>query len=229
MSLLSFTQTQLTNLVNTINTKWNDTIIHSKTNKVIPVDADEFVLLDSEDTFKSKKTTFAQLKVLFQSGFSLPTQTGNNGKVLKTDGTNASWGTVDTAITKTAGDNSTNIATTAFVKKEIPNELNASGSAPIYACRAWVNFNGTGTVDIRACGNVSSITDNGTGDYTVNFITAMPDANYSVCGAGGALSNAPAYITYDSPTVTSVRVGNIGILYAYSPVDGQYQSIAIFR
>lgn len=54
-----------------------------------------------------------------------------------------------------------------------------SGSAPIYGARAWVNFNGTSTVAIRASGNVSSITDNGTGDYTVNFTTAMPDANYS--------------------------------------------------
>lgn len=59
--------------------------------------------------------------------------------------------------------------------------LNASGTAPIYACRAWVNFNGTGTVAIRASGNVSSITDSGTGTYTVNFTTNMPDANYSVC------------------------------------------------
>ena len=49
---------------------------------------------------------------------------------------------------------------------------------PAYFCRAWVNFNGTGTVAIRASGNVSSITDNGTGDYTVNFTTAMPDTNY---------------------------------------------------
>jgi hypothetical protein len=45
-------------------------------------------------------------------------------------------------------------------------------------CRAWVNFKGTGTVVIRAGFNVSSITDNGTGDYTVNFTNAMPDANY---------------------------------------------------
>ena len=57
--------------------------------------------------------------------------------------------------------------------------LNATGSAPIYACRAWVNFNGTGTVAIRASGNVSSITDNGVGDYTVNFTTPMLDANYT--------------------------------------------------
>jgi hypothetical protein len=54
------------------------------------------------------------------------------------------------------------------------------GSAAVaYACRAWVNFNGTGTVAIRASGNVSSITDNGVGIYTVNFTTAMPDANYT--------------------------------------------------
>ena len=59
--------------------------------------------------------------------------------------------------------------------------INDDGSEN-YKCRAWVNFNGTGTVAIRAAGNVSSITDNGTGDYTVNFTTAMPDANYSVSG-----------------------------------------------
>jgi hypothetical protein len=51
--------------------------------------------------------------------------------------------------------------------------------ATAYGCRAWVNFNGTGTVAIRASGNVTSITDNGTGIYTINFTTAMPDANYS--------------------------------------------------
>jgi hypothetical protein len=61
--------------------------------------------------------------------------------------------------------------------------------------RAWVNFNGTGTVAIRASVNVSSITDNGTGQYTVNFTTAMPDANYSIVGSTiGDTTGA----TYDS-------------------------------
>jgi hypothetical protein len=55
---------------------------------------------------------------------------------------------------------------------------NTSG-VEVYTCKAWVNFNGTGTVAIRASGNVSSITDGGVGTYTVNFTTAMPDANYS--------------------------------------------------
>lgn len=55
---------------------------------------------------------------------------------------------------------------------------NLSG-VEVYTAKAWVNFNGTGTVAIRASGNVSSITDNGNGDYTVNFTTAMVDANYA--------------------------------------------------
>lgn len=68
--------------------------------------------------------------------------------------------------------------TVAITPLQLRNGLNSSGSAPIYACRAWVNFNGTGTVAIRASGNVSSITDRATGKYTVNFATAMQDANY---------------------------------------------------
>ena len=73
--------------------------------------------------------------------------------------------------------------------------LNATGGAPIYACRAWVNFNGTGTLAIKASGNVSSVTDNGTGDYTINFITAMPDANYSAAGFTVGYGNT-GYVLY---------------------------------
>ncbi len=62
-----------------------------------------------------------------------------------------------------------------------------------YVARAWVNFNGTGTVAIRASGNVSSITDNGTGDYTVNFTSAMPDANYSIVGSSGSGNTFGSY------------------------------------
>lgn len=62
----------------------------------------------------------------------------------------------------------------------VMTELNATGDAPVYACRAWVNFDGTGSVAIRASGNVESITDNGTGLYTLNFVNALPDANYAV-------------------------------------------------
>ena len=84
------------------------------------------------------------------------------------------------APTASAATNTTQLATTAYTRNAIPNVLNATGSAPIYAARAWVNFNGTGTPSIWAGRNVSSITDNGPGDYTVNFATAMQDTKYSV-------------------------------------------------
>jgi hypothetical protein len=73
--------------------------------------------------------------------------------------------------------------------KEIPvavkDALNATGTAPIYAARAWVNFNGlTAPATILASGNVSSVARNATGDYTINLTTAMPDANYSAVYGG---------------------------------------------
>ena len=84
-----------------------------------------------------------------------------------------------------------------------------SGSAPIYAARAWCNFNGTSTVAIRASGNVSSITDNGTGDYTVNFTTAMADANYAALGMNsgtGSPNRAVAQALDTTPVAGSARI-----------------------
>jgi hypothetical protein len=75
------------------------------------------------------------------------------------------------------------------------------------AVNAWVNFNGTGTVAIRASYNVSSITDNGTGDYTVNFTNAMTDANYSVSTGVGTGSVGHTLCLFD-PAVGSIRVRN---------------------
>lgn len=72
---------------------------------------------------------------------------------------------------------------TAVIQNGSSNLLMNSGygsDAVAYGCRAWVNFNGTGTIAIRASANVTSITDNGVGNYTVNLTTSMPDANYSV-------------------------------------------------
>jgi hypothetical protein len=73
--------------------------------------------------------------------------------------------------------------TTIITPLKIRKGLNASGSAPVYACRAWVNFDGTTSpITINACGNVSSITDGGVGIYTINFTTAMQDADYVLVG-----------------------------------------------
>lgn len=102
-----------------------------------------------------------------------------------------------------------------------------------YACRAWVNFNGTGTVAIRASGNVSSITDNGVGDYTVNFTTAMPDVDYATLGTVGlpttAASAAVALIVdgQAGQTVSGVKV--LLTAGAGSAADRELVCVAIFR
>jgi hypothetical protein len=75
-----------------------------------------------------------------------------------------------------------------LVAQTISNGTVSTSSANVIqgSAKAWVNFNGTGTVAIRSSYNVSSITDNGTGDYTINFTTAMPNANYSLVATTGA-------------------------------------------
>lgn len=88
-------------------------------------------------------------------------------------------------------------STKAYIDSAIPAKLNASGSAPVFGCRAWVNFHG-GTGVIRASGNVTSVTKNSTGDYTINFATNLPDANYSV-GFGVVGTGVPAL---ENPIVT---------------------------
>ena len=81
-----------------------------------------------------------------------------------------------------------------------------TGSAPSYACRAWVNFDGTrdttGTIStantnrlIRASGNVTSVLRNGTGDYTVNFTTDMPDNNYGMSAIGRRTADGAAVVS----------------------------------
>ena len=100
--------------------------------------------------------------------------------------------------------------------------------ATAYGCRAWVNFNGTGTVAIRASGNVTSITDNGTGQYTVNFTNAMPDANYSVSSiADDDSGNNAQVITYRSATTSTLLLGVWKS--AFGRADPSIVAVSIFR
>lgn len=113
--------------------------------------------------------------------------------------------------------------------------IDASGAAPIYACRAWVNFDGTGVVAIRSSGNVASITDNGTGNYTVNFVTAMPHANYCAQvtsvpkGAGNNVNYGFGLYPGGIKTVSAVQVAVGGASNA-TGFTGDYDqvNVAIF-
>ena len=102
--------------------------------------------------------------------------------------------------------------------------------ATAFGCRAWVNFNGTGTVAIRGSGNVSSITDNNVGDYTVNFTTAMPDVNFAV----SICTRLAATNTFGqmSPDATEIGTGFVRIktgTIAGANADVPQAHVAIFR
>ena len=103
-------------------------------------------------------------------------------------------------------------------------------AATAYGCRAWVNFNGTGTVAIRGSGNVSSITDNGTGDYTVNFTTSMPDVNYAYSHSYSNEVNVQHTIGFLSSLLSSsLRVSHYNAANSANTADKSYVFIAIFR
>lgn len=115
------------------------------------------------------------------------------------------------------------------ISRNVKSELSAKGSAPVFGCRAWVNFDASsGTPAIRGSGNISSITDNGVGDYTVNYLQPMQDATYAATvsfvrpTAGTDFGMEANVFEY---AAASVRVVTRGSSY----VDSFVVSLAIFR
>ena len=102
------------------------------------------------------------------------------------------------------------------------------GTAGLFFARAWVNYLGAGTVSILGSGNVTSMTDNGVGDYTMNFTTAMPNVNYAaVCGfwtnGGGGVMGGQSATYAEGSFRNTIR--------AYDNTAGEalYSQITIFR
>lgn len=99
-------------------------------------------------------------------------------------------------------------------------------------CRAWVNFNGTGTIAIRSSFNVSSLTDNAVGKYTLNFTNAMPDVNYSLCGSADGQDGAAEVPSVGPLGTTTMLTTSVQIWLKYpgtAGVDRAVVSAAIFR
>ena len=110
----------------------------------------------------------------------------------------------------------------------------SSQSSGQQACKAWVNFNGTGTVAIRASFNVSSITDNGTGDYTVNITTALADTNYCAIGHITQTAVTTEVVTWAarvidvSTSAIRMRCGLQGATSG-SAADNEFVRLVVFR
>ena len=124
-----------------------------------------------------------------------------------------------------------NIQDTSGGNNSTPEEIN-QGRA-----KAWVNFNGTGTVAIRDSFNVSSITDNGTGDYTVNFTTAMSSASYvplvmTICNSGQTGATSPPGVRSTAHTAPNQSITTSDVRFIHRPannnVDADMYGLAIF-
>ncbi|MFN7322992.1 MAG: hypothetical protein ACK5SP_01840 [bacterium] len=118
------------------------------------------------------------------------------------------------------------VATLKSNSSSPPAFQNTSGTEVGTLCRAWVNFNGTGTVAIRGQFNVSSITDNGTGDYTVNFTNALADANYSTCISAGGSTGSWTELLPSTYSTSQVRMQTRGTT---SNADNSTFCVSIFR
>jgi len=147
---------------------------------------------------------------------------------LTNNGTSSGFGSPAYASNASATDDTVNVD----ASDNLQFNSGYGSTATAYGCRAWVNFNGSGTVAIRAGGNVSSITDNGVADYTVNFTTAMPDANYAISGVAGLNTTSLKCVVQpynlSVPTTGSVRIqapAADGVLSSDPPTV----SVAIFR
>jgi hypothetical protein len=142
---------------------------------------------------------------------------------------NPAGSVVGTTDTQTLTNKTLTSATLTTPNIDSAQFATVSGTAPIYPCRAWVSFNGTGTVAIRGSGNVTSITDNGTGEYTVNFTTAMSDANYSVVyGSGeGAAGSGLRIAAQSGNTTTTQRIAIRNL--SNTLVDAEQVNVGIFR
>ena len=145
-------------------------------------------------------------------------------------------------MTTISGDTGVDKATNQAVK----DAMGVIGTAPIFGCRAWVNFDGTRNeadtgasvigqnVKIRASGNVSSVLKNAVGDYTVNFTTAMPDAHYVVNGTSSDAGTTQAanldvyFATIPTSSLFRIKTSVVNGT-AYQIQDKEYNFISVFR
>ena len=125
------------------------------------------------------------------------------------------------------------VSGTAVLQNASNNLLMNSGygsDAVAYGCRAWVNFNGTGTVAIRGSGNVSSVGDEAVGSYRINFINAMPDLNYATTGSSWFSGTTASLFAIESPpTSTTSKLVQTQTASASAAVDVNHCCVAIFR
>lgn len=144
------------------------------------------------------------------------------------------WGFFDAVNTGGAWSNPTKVQPAGGIASTLA-AMGVEGDAPIFPARAWVNFNGTGTLAIRGSRNVLSVTDNGAGDYTVNFSSQMPDTNYAVAMSAGLSTtgavNTPTLPTFSGSGTTPKTTSAVRVWckQAGALVDADFVDVTVFR
>jgi hypothetical protein len=142
--------------------------------------------------------------------FKQRTITGTTDQITVTNGDGVAGNPTIAAVIASQAEAETGTDTTKLMTPQrVRNAFNATGSAPVYACRAWVNFDGVTGPTIRGSGNVSSVTRTATARYTINFTTAMPDANYVV-----QVTPSPDTNAYNQGQVSSTSAGSCAVINA---------------
>jgi len=193
--------------------------------------SDEIVFADITDSNAIKKDTVQGIIDLVEGGdvvgpasatdSAVAQYNGTTGKLLKdgpeigTSANNLVQLNGSAELPAVDGSNLTNISVDAL--------STASGSAPSYSLRAWGRFNGTGTPSFTGDGNFGSITDNGTGDYTLNFTTSMPSSVYATLNGGGTAASSLMALNA-VPSTSAVRIAH---KTPSSFADGDYLSVGV--
>ena len=229
----TFSATLNAPVINKINdTNGNEEIIFTTTTSAVNEltiansatgNAPEIAATGSDTNIDLKLTPKGSGKLVLD-GLAFPNADGSASQVLQTNGSGVlSFGTIS-----------------SYTNSDALTLFNATGSAPVFACRAWINFNGTGTPSIRGSGNVTSITDNGTGLYTVNYTTALQDVNYTVVTCnntndGGSDHRQQLYVAGSGGNVYSLATTSVQLefvtvdLNGFSYQDSAMVAIGIFR
>jgi hypothetical protein len=211
------------------------TLTHNATSLILPGGANITTAAGDCAIFSSDSSGNWRCLVYSKSSGTPVVSSANSISQLNTSATVTDTGSDGQFSVTTDGTEVFRVATGGNFSAVIPS---GSTLIPAFLCRAWVNLNGTGTPAIRGSGNVTSITDNGTGDYTINFTTAMPDENYSVvancmkneaAGGNGIFAVIYPSTTYSTAiTTTAVRIRCIDYTGA-APVDPLAITAGIFR